>query len=156
MSSKAVSRDFQGSSKDVLRKFQGSLKKVWNVFQEKFKQSVKWLLRMFLWSFVLQFSLLHGSHRSYPSKMRPCFLSILTFGLKKKWSEIMELDIYSFFLASMNHDNIVSVLFFLIIASIVSISSIATLGSILDSQLSWKSSKFQLSRWSHKVVVLSV
>ena len=31
--------------------------------------------------------------------------------------------------------------------------SIATLGSILDLQLSWKSCKFQLTRWSHKVVL---
>ena len=34
-------------------------------------------------------------------------------------------------------------------------SYIATLGSILDSQLSWKSSKFQLARWSHKVAWFS-
>ena len=33
---------------------------------------------------------------------------------------------------------------------------IATLGSILDSQLSWESGKFQLARWSHKVVIFSV
>ena len=32
---------------------------------------------------------------------------------------------------------------------------IATLGSILDSQLSWESGKFQLARWSHEVVLLS-
>ena len=30
---------------------------------------------------------------------------------------------------------------------------IATLGSILDSQLSWESGKFQLARWSHEVVI---
>ena len=30
----------------------------------------------------------------------------------------------------------------------------ATLGSILDSQLSWESGKFQLARWSHKVAIL--
>ena len=30
---------------------------------------------------------------------------------------------------------------------------IATLGSILDSQLSWESGKFQLARWSHEVVL---
>ena len=30
---------------------------------------------------------------------------------------------------------------------------IATLGSILDSQLSWESSKFPLARWSHEVVL---
>ena len=29
----------------------------------------------------------------------------------------------------------------------------ATLGSILDSQLSWESGKFQLARWSHEVVL---
>ena len=34
-------------------------------------------------------------------------------------------------------------------------SIIATLGSILDSQLSWESGKFQLARWSHRVVLLS-
>ena len=33
---------------------------------------------------------------------------------------------------------------------------IATLGSILDSQLSWESGKFQLARWSHEVVIFSV
>ena len=32
---------------------------------------------------------------------------------------------------------------------------IATLGSILDFQLSWKSGKFQLARWSHEVVIFS-
>ena len=32
---------------------------------------------------------------------------------------------------------------------------IATLGSILDSQLSWESCKFQLARWSHEVVLFS-
>ena len=31
----------------------------------------------------------------------------------------------------------------------------ATLGSILDSQLSWESGKFQLARWSHRVVLFS-
>ena len=30
---------------------------------------------------------------------------------------------------------------------------IATLGSILDSQPSWESGKFQLARWSHEVVI---
>ena len=34
-------------------------------------------------------------------------------------------------------------------------SIIATLGSILDSQLSWESGKFQLARWSHEVVIFS-
>ena len=33
---------------------------------------------------------------------------------------------------------------------------IATLGSILDFQLSWKSGKFQLARWSHKGVLFFV
>ena len=33
---------------------------------------------------------------------------------------------------------------------------IATLGSILDSQLSWKSGKFQLAIWSHEVLLFSV
>ena len=33
---------------------------------------------------------------------------------------------------------------------------IATLGSILDSQLSWESGKFQLARWSHGVVLFLV
>ena len=33
---------------------------------------------------------------------------------------------------------------------------IATLGSILDSQLSWESSKFQLARWSHGVVIFPI
>ena len=32
---------------------------------------------------------------------------------------------------------------------------IATLGSILDFQLCWKSGKFQLARWSHNVALLS-
>ena len=32
-------------------------------------------------------------------------------------------------------------------------SMIATLGSILDSQLSWESGKYQLARWSHKVEI---
>ena len=32
---------------------------------------------------------------------------------------------------------------------------IASLGSILDSQLSWESGKFQLARWSHTVALLS-
>ena len=32
-------------------------------------------------------------------------------------------------------------------------SDIATLGSILDSQLNWESCKFQLARWSHGVVI---
>ena len=31
--------------------------------------------------------------------------------------------------------------------------NIATLGSILDSQQSWESGKFQLARWSHEVVI---
>ena len=33
---------------------------------------------------------------------------------------------------------------------------IATLGSILDSQLSWESGKFQLARWSHEVALFPV
>ena len=33
---------------------------------------------------------------------------------------------------------------------------IATLGSILDSQLSWESGKLQLARWSHRVVIFLV
>ena len=32
---------------------------------------------------------------------------------------------------------------------------IATLSSILDSQLHWESSNFQLASWSHRVVILS-
>ena len=32
----------------------------------------------------------------------------------------------------------------------------ATLGSILDSQLSWESSKFHLARWSHEVALFLV
>ena len=32
---------------------------------------------------------------------------------------------------------------------------VATLGSILDSQLSWESGKFQLARWSHRVALFS-
>ena len=35
-----------------------------------------------------------------------------------------------------------------------SILIIATLGSILNSQLSWESGKFQLARWSHRVALL--
>ena len=31
--------------------------------------------------------------------------------------------------------------------------SIATLGSIFDSQLSWEFGKYQLARWSHRVVI---
>ena len=46
---KGVSRMFHGSFNDVLRKFQGCLKIVSSV-------------------------LLHGSHRSYPSRRRACFL----------------------------------------------------------------------------------
>ena len=34
------------------------------------------------------------------------------------------------------------------------IRDFATLGSILDFQLSWKSGKFQLARWGHRVVLL--
>ena len=34
-----------------------------------------------------------------------------------------------------------------------STSIIATLGSILDSQSTWESGKFQLARWSHEVVL---
>ena len=33
---------------------------------------------------------------------------------------------------------------------------VATLGAILDTQLSWESSKFQLARWSHRVVLVLV
>ena len=33
------------------------------------------------------------------------------------------------------------------------IQDVATLGSILDSQPSWESGKFQLARWSHEVVI---
>ena len=33
---------------------------------------------------------------------------------------------------------------------------IATLGSILDSQLSWESGKFQLARWSQEVALFPV
>ena len=33
---------------------------------------------------------------------------------------------------------------------------VATLGSILDSQPSWESCKFQLARWSHGVALFSV
>ena len=33
------------------------------------------------------------------------------------------------------------------------LKNIAALGSILDSQQSWKSSKFQLARWSHNVAL---
>ena len=35
----------------------------------------------------------------------------------------------------------------------VSRDLIVTLGSILDSQVSWESGKFQLARWSHEVVL---
>ena len=47
---------------------------------------------------------------------------------------------------------------FSVIFSISNISDlvVATLGSILDSQLSWESGKFQLARWSHEVVLFSV
>ena len=37
----------------------------------------------------------------------------------------------------------------------VFLKTVATLGSILDSQLSWESGKFQLARWSHEVVIFS-
>ena len=36
-----------------------------------------------------------------------------------------------------------------------SLKPVATLGFILDSQLSWESGKFQLARWSHEVVIFS-
>ena len=38
----------------------------------------------------------------------------------------------------------------------VFLKTVATLGSILDTQLSWESNKFQLARWSHKVVLFLV
>ena len=91
ISSKCVSREFEGSFKDVLRKFQGCLKKVSSVFlaltlpkiqnfnmrslfskfknfSRVFKESVKCVSRKF------HKKLLHGSHRSYPSRRRACFL----------------------------------------------------------------------------------
>ena len=37
---------------------------------------------------------------------------------------------------------------------IIQYLDIATLGSILNSQLSWESGKFQLARWSHRVALL--
>ena len=37
--------------------------------------------------------------------------------------------------------------------TLVSFLTIATLSSILDSQLNWESGKFQLARWSHEVVI---
>ena len=36
---------------------------------------------------------------------------------------------------------------------LVVLAVIAILGSILDSQLSWESGKYQLARWSHRVVL---
>ena len=66
-----IIREFQGSFKDVLRKFQGCFKKILRVFQ-KCSNEVCFLI-----------SLLHGSHRSYPSRRRACstFWGIFYLGL---------------------------------------------------------------------------
>ena len=50
---------FQGCFEGVLRVFQGSFKKTFKVFQKSF--------------------MLHGTHRSFPSRRRACFLNGYTF-----------------------------------------------------------------------------
>ena len=71
-SSKGVSREFQGGFKDVLRKFQGRLKIVSSVFQENVTKSIQGASKKFPSSFVFAILMLHGSHRSYPSRRRAC------------------------------------------------------------------------------------
>ena len=65
-----------GSFKYALRKFQGWLKKVSSVFRENVTKSFKGVSKKFLSSFVFAILLLHGSHRSYPSRRRACFKNI--------------------------------------------------------------------------------
>ena len=60
--SKVVERKFQKCSKDVSRLFQGNFNNVSKVFQS----GLKGVSRMFC------FLILHGTHRSYPSRRRVC------------------------------------------------------------------------------------
>ena len=94
---KGVSRKIKGCSKRPSRAIQVRFKGIEKKFKEffigvfmavsrVFKDSVKCVpkkiqikfqefSRMFQWRFVFALLLLHGSHRSYPSRRRSCFYS---------------------------------------------------------------------------------
>ena len=63
---------FQDSFIDILRKFQGCLIKVSSVFQENCK--FQGCFKNVSMKFCLTNLMLHGSHRSYPSRRRACFI----------------------------------------------------------------------------------
>ena len=74
---KVIWKKFKGCFKAVSKTFQGVsrvFKEVSSVFQENLKRSFKGVSKMFQWSFAILF--FYGSHRSYPSKRRACFISL--------------------------------------------------------------------------------
>ena len=73
--SKGVLKEFQGRIKDILRKFHGCVKKVLSVLQEKF-QKISRVFQKVSMKFSFSILLLHGSHRSYPSRRRVSFFYI--------------------------------------------------------------------------------
>ena len=88
-SSKGVSRQFHRCFKKVLRVFRESVKCVSRKFYEKFQGYFKNISMKFCFVILL----LHGSHRSYPSRSRTCFLLKteihIKFWIKKHFCEIL-------------------------------------------------------------------
>ena len=76
---KGGSREVQGHLKEVRMVFQGSFKVVSKTFQEsfigvsrKFQKKFQGCIKKVLIEFCFAILLLHGSHRSYPSRRRAC------------------------------------------------------------------------------------
>ena len=65
---------FQGIFKDVLRNFQGCVEKVSSVFQENFNKKFQGRFKNVSMKFCFAILFSHGSHRSYPSRRRACFI----------------------------------------------------------------------------------
>ena len=77
-----LSRMFQESLKDVSRKSKGCFEGVLRVFQGSFKKT----FRVFQKSFML-----HGTHRSFPSRRRACFSHRRSAQIKKRiWRKLLK------------------------------------------------------------------
>ena len=69
-------KKFKGCFKGVLRQFQRRFKEVSRVFKESVKcvsKKFQGCFKNVLMKFCFAILLLHGSHRSYPSRRRACF-----------------------------------------------------------------------------------
>ena len=75
---KQAPKELRDSVKGVSGGFHESFKSVPKKFQEEFKSFNRALVRVFQGGCVIESSLLHVTHRSYPSRRRACLLTSST------------------------------------------------------------------------------